>query len=69
MKTSQNIGYLSLVIGAIAVIYSLAVNEESQLVGFVGVVCVMFGIFKLIKRNDIIEEEQQEIENKKDLDS
>ena len=54
-------GYLSLSVGAILVIYNLSDNSTSQLIGFLGICFLMFGIYKLIKRNDDLE--QSEIED------
>lgn len=65
----QNIGYLSLALGACCVLYSLAINEDAKVLGFAGVVMVMFGIFKLIKRNDqIAEEEKNDLKNQAEED-
>ena len=60
-KNTQYLGYLSLSVGAILVIYNLSDNSTSQLIGFLEICFLMFGIYKLIKRNDDLE--QSEIED------
>ena len=60
-KNTQYLGYLSLSVGAILVIYNLSDNSTSQLIGFLRICFLMFGIYKLIKRNDDLE--QSEIED------
>lgn len=60
-KNTQYLGYLSLSVGAILVIYNLSDNSTSQLIGFLGICILMFGIYKLIKRNEDLE--QSEIED------
>jgi cadmium resistance protein CadD (predicted permease) len=55
-KITQRIGYLSLSLGAVLVIYNLSDDTTSQLIGFLGICFLMFGIYKLIKRNDEIEQ-------------
>jgi len=60
-KNTQYLGYLSLSVGAMLVIYNLSDNSTSQLIGFLGICFLMFGIYKLIKRNDDLE--QSEIED------
>ena len=60
-KNTQYLGYLSLSVGAILVIYNLSDNSTSQLIGFLGICILMFVIYKLIKRNEDLE--QSEIED------
>ena len=56
-KRSQYLRYLILAVGAGLVIYTFADGEVSQLFGLAGVVCLMYGIFKLTKLTDYLEEE------------
>ena len=56
-KSPQYLGYLLLAIGAGFVIYTFADSEASQLFGLVGVACIMFGVYKLTKRIDYLEDE------------
>ncbi len=66
-KTPQYLGYLLLAVGAGLVIYTFADGEVSQLFGLAGVTCIMFGVFKITKRTDYLEEENAK-EQKDDED-
>ena len=62
LKYTQHIGYVSVILGSAFIIYNLATDDSSQLIGFAGFICIMFGVFKLTKRIETLEEERHNTE-------
>ena len=62
-EQTQYVGYAAFAIGAVLIMYNLAFSGTSQLWGMAGVGCIIFAIFRLIKRNSFLKE-QEIIENK-----